>query len=198
MESEMIETMIQCYTKAIETGNFSMPTSCCRCCHEKADHYTLHECRKRTLRIVIQDIVEIVMTFLLRWKCPLCQCTFTDYPVFMIPHKRFALFDMCRFGQKYLESETASYRNTVKSNASDIGYIDPGTGLCEQFLSHSTLYCFMGYLSNLCPSFHENMFTISSNKYRTSARKFTLTCALYAIKDIAKKAIFPDFETLTA
>jgi len=197
MESSAIEGMIKDHTEAVEKGKFSMPTCCCHQCHKKVDDYRLHECRKRQLRVVNKDIVKVFITFLLRWRCPLCQCTFTDYPPFIIPHKRFVLFDMCRFSQKYLESERATYRSTVKKDASDIGYIDPATGLCEQFLSHSTLYRFIEYLTDMYPYPLINSFLISSGKYRTETRKSILMRALCAVKNIAKKSIFPDFKTIT-
>lgn len=195
MPFEKIEEKIKNYTSSIEGGHFNMPTHDCRICHGKAEHYILHECRKRQLRVVHKDIIKVIMTFLLRWKCPLCQCTFTDYPPFIIPHKRFALFDMCQLSQKYLESETTSYRSTVKQGLSDIGYIDAATGLCERFLSHSTIYRFIGYIAKLCPSFYVSRFSISSRKYRSVARKSILIRALSVIKHFVKKSIFPDFET---
>jgi len=195
MESSAIEGMIRDHTEAVEKGNFSMPTCCCHQCHKKVDGYKLHECRKRQLRVFHNDIIKVFITFLLRWKCPLCQSTFTEYPSFILPHKRFVLFDMCRLSQQYIESETANYRDTVKCNGSEIGYIDPVSGLCERFLSHSTLYRFIEYLANLCLSFRVSTFSISSRKYRTSTRKLTLIQAVFAIKNILKNFISPDFGT---
>ena len=197
MGSETIEAMIRDYTEAIEKGTLCMPTGCSSC-HEESDDYKLHECRKRQLRVVIEDIVKVIITFLLRWKCPLCQATFTDYPPFIKPHKRFVLSDMCRFSQSYLESDKVTYRDTVKHKSYDIGYIDPESGLCEQFLSHSTIYRFMGCLADICLSLPGNVFTISHSKYRTATRRFILVRALATIRNIAQKSIFPDFETLTA
>lgn len=197
MGSETIEAMIHDYTEAIEKGNLSLPTGCSSC-HEKSDDYKLHECRERQLRVVIEDIVKVIITFLLRWKCPLCQSTFTDYPPFIKPHKRFILSDMCRLSQTYLESEKVTYRDTVKHKSSDIGYIDPESGLCEQFLSHSTIYRFMGYLADIFPSLPVNVFEISPDKYRTTTRRSILARALATIRNIAQKSIFPDFGTLAA
>jgi len=196
MGSETIEATIHDYTQAIEKGTLSMPAGC-RSCHEESDDYKLHDRRERQLRVVMEDIVKVIVTFLLRWKCPLCQATFTDYPPFIKPHKRFVLSDMCRFSRTYLESETVTYRNAVKSHSTGIGYIDAESGLCERFVSHSTIHRFMGYLCGICPSLPVNVVAISPGKYRTAARLSILARALATIENIARKSIFPDFGTLT-
>ena len=197
MGSKTIEATIHDYTEAIEKGTLSMPAGC-RSCHEKSDDYKLHDRRERQLRVVMEDIVKVIVTFLLRWKCPLCQATFTDYPPFIKPHKRFVLSEMCRLSQSYLESDKVTYRDTAKHKSYDIGYIDPESGLCEQFLSHSTIYRFMAYLADICLSPPGNVFAISHSKYRTATRRFILVRALATIRNIAQESIFPDFETLTA
>ncbi len=193
---EEVEAMIHDHTEAIENDNWCMPT-CCSSCHEKSDNYKLHDRRKRQLRLVAEDIVKVVITFLLRWKCPLCHTKFTDYPPFVKPHKRFVFFDMCRLSQRYLESGSATYRDTVTSNSSSIGYIDPESGLCDKFLSHSTVYRFMDYFADICPSLPVKAFAIDSHRYQTTVRRSLLVRALTTIRNIAQESIFPHFETLT-
>ncbi len=207
MNSTSIEEMVQNYTDSITAGDFHIPTGRCRNCRQKPGVYKLHECRKRQFRLIAEDIVKILISFLPRWKCSLCKSTFTDYPTFVIPYKRFILYDIHRLSQKYLESEKTSYRDTTKHNHSCIGYKDPDTNYCEQFMSHSTVWRFLVYMSNIYSAV-KNLINIKIfqpvfsdlppifyTKYRSQKRKTILMNALSAIKNI-KNPIFPDFETV--
>ncbi len=207
MKSTSIEELIQKYTDSITEGSFRMPTGYCRNCLRKPVSYKLHECRKRYFRFVVEDIVKVLISFLLRWKCPICKSTFTDYPPFIIPYKRFILADISRFSQAYLENEKVSYRDTIRHNGSDIGYENNSTGFCDRFLSHSTVWRFIIYMNKIHPASKDDVipnYSICSTKYRSPKRKTILIRAVYSMKtmikqfDLSNKYNFPGFETAAA
>ena len=121
-----IMQIIREYTNQIVEGNFDAAEGVCEKCHEKPGEYKLHECRKRQVRFSVGAVVEIAMTFVLRWKCSLCGATFTQYPPFIAPYKRFALHEIVRLSRKYLENDKSSYADAVVEDGNEIGY--PGIG----------------------------------------------------------------------
>jgi len=198
-----VQEMIANHTSSIISGNISSPDIVCRNCYQKPDYFKLHESRKREFRIVVKDIVEVTMSFLLRWRCLLCDTTFTEYPPFALPHKRFVLTDIKRFGQKYLGNDDVSYRNAAMNDGANIGYPDEN-GLCNNFLSHTSIWRFMTYLANIyesnrqCCVYKNTIPPISSLKYRSNHRRSLLYKALKKIaffNQQAGSAIFPNFET---
>ncbi len=72
------EEMIKNYTAGIARRKISPPDIVCRNCHQKPVSYELHETRKRQMRFFLGDIVTVMVSFLLRWQCPLCNSTFTE------------------------------------------------------------------------------------------------------------------------
>ncbi len=198
-----IQEVITNHTNSIIKGHFSSPDITCRNCHQKPKLFKLHESRKRQFRLIVENIVTTTVSFLLRWRCLLCNTTFTDYPSFAAPHKRFVLTDINSLGQKYLSSDNLSYRSVVKKNGVDIGYPD-SNDLCEQFVSHSTVWQFMIYLADRYQDKRQHFIMaktvplISSLKYRSNKRKTLLYEAYKEIISLnlqADKVFFPDLET---
>ncbi len=198
-----IQEVIANHTNSIIKGHFRSPDIICQCCHQKPKFFKLHESRKRQFRLIVENIVKTTVSFLLRWRCLLCNTTFTEYPPFAAPHKRFVLTDINRLGQKYLSSDTYSYRGVVKENGIDIGYLD-SNDLCEQFVSHSTVWRFMIYLADRYQERKQHFIMaksvplISSLKYRSNKRKALIYNAfkeniLFNLQ--ADKVFFPDLET---
>ncbi len=200
-----IQKMIANHTDSIVKGDFSSPTIACRNCRQKTKPYKLHESRKRQFRIVVKDIVTVTISFLLRWKCLVCGTTFTVYPPFAVPYKQFILSDILNFGERYLKNDDLSYRDIVKYNGANIGY--PGVNnLCDKFVSHSSVWRFIGYLSGMYKSNmgclripdREIPPVISPSKYRSHNRKTILSQAFKTtmlFNRYLKKKFFPDFET---
>ncbi len=187
------QQIIKEYTESIIKGDFRCLHKICEKCRQKPEIFKLHESRKRQLRFVVGDIVKVTLTFLLRWKCPLCGGTFTQYPSFILPHKRFVLTDIVQFGKKYLTNKDSNYTDTVKTDnadtvktddadtvktdGTDIGYLNEND-LCDHFFSPSSVWRFMEYLAGLydlnrklfrkkCEKSHH----IPSSKYRSNQRK---------------------------
>jgi len=54
----------------------------CAACGKNS--FTPHELRRRTLRYVVDNLVESVAIWLARWRCKNCDRSFTDYPPFRL------------------------------------------------------------------------------------------------------------------
>lgn len=198
-----IQEMIANHTNSIVSGNINSPDIACRRCLQRPEFFKLHECRKRQFRITVENVVKVTFSFLLRWQCLLCGATFTDYPPFAVPHKRFVLTDILKFGQAYLENDNMSYRSVVRHNGTDIGYPD-AHGLCDRFLSHSSVWRFVTYLASMYKSHRPRDISektipfISFFKYRSNHRRALLYKAFQIIILFNREATivtFPNFET---
>jgi hypothetical protein len=103
------------------------------------------------LLVVIDRMIYRVGLLLLRWRCPSCLCTFTDYPSFVMPAKHYALPEIQRFVGKHVQNGGTGYRKGVTELSMPLFYADSNlagpesgdeeTG-CESVpaLSHTTLY----------------------------------------------------------
>ena len=103
MKSKIEET-IKNHTDSILSGIFSQPEGPCPKCLEKPNFFKLHECKKRNFRYICDSFIYTVLSLLTRWKCPICKRTFTDYPSFALPFKRYVMIDIERLTNDYINS----------------------------------------------------------------------------------------------
>jgi hypothetical protein len=112
-----------------------------------------HETRPRTFLVVVRELVYTVLSLITRWKCRECQRTFTWYPAFAVPHKRYVLgviLDRC---QACVERDEQSYRKGVQERGMPVFHEQPQAqqitaGSTEEekaservpALAHTTLY----------------------------------------------------------
>ncbi len=76
----------------------------------------------------------------MRWKCPGCKKTATDYPHFALPYKRYTLPTLLAFSQAYVNAPFNSYRRLV--DGCPLPYqVEPDseTGR-EPMMEHSTIH----------------------------------------------------------
>ena len=82
-----MEQEIKDHTRKIEAGeHICYCQACPHCAVEPERPFRVHQCRRRTFRILVEGCVRVYRSWVLRLKCPHCNRTFTDYPPF-----RFAL-----------------------------------------------------------------------------------------------------------
>jgi hypothetical protein len=115
----------------------------CFVCHTLSVHFTRHEARKRTFRILCEELVQRVFGLVMRLKCPGCKKTFTQYPPFALPFKRYTRQTMMSFSECYLEEVTLSYRKAVLKDGMPLFYdlrTDHDDAIDDRALAHSTLY----------------------------------------------------------
>lgn len=117
-----IEERIQNYNREIKSGEYPKPGERCPKCKEEVREYKLHDQRKKKFRIVVEALVQIITTILVRWKCSLCKRTFTVYPDFAVPYKQYALPHILELGENYLKKEEVSYEQAPKDGRSRISY----------------------------------------------------------------------------
>lgn len=84
----------------------------------------------------------------MRWKCPGCKKTKTDYPYFALPYKRYTVPTILAFSQAYVQDTSNSYRRLVNSCPLPYqGEPDSDTGR-EPMMEHSTIHRWITTLGN--------------------------------------------------
>lgn len=110
----------------------------CPNCHREPSKFKRHDARTRIFLILVENVVERVQSLVTRWKCPLCGKTFTLYPDFALPYKRYVLSSIMDICRQYLEEYDQSYRGVVTLNNMEYYYEKPfEDGACP-VLAHST------------------------------------------------------------
>jgi hypothetical protein len=210
---------IQRHTEAVERRE-NRPT-CNRCpqCHEEPETFQLHDRRKRIFLVVVARTVRRVLSLVSRWKCPCCKVSFTFYPPFALPHKRYVKDAVFGLARAYLERDELSYRSAVEVEHMPVFYEEPGSEapIDERSLSHSTLHRWLPFLSLLVATLAEalrlvrgrsasgdlfrRILAVASRKYRSDERRKVLERALRLLASDAEfhalfgRSIFPDLAT---
>jgi hypothetical protein len=210
---------IQRHTEAVERRE-NRPT-CNRCpqCHEEPETFQLHDRRKRIFLVVVARTVRRVLSLVSRWKCPCCKVSFTFYPPFALPHKRYVKDAVFSLAGEYLERDELSYRSAVEVECMPVFYEEPGSDapIDERSLSHSTLHRWLAFLSLLVATLGEalrlvrgrsarcdlfrRIFAVARRKYRSDERRRVLERALRLLAVDAEfsvlfgRSIFPDLAT---
>jgi len=143
-----IGEIINQYTQAIISGDIPTP-QVCPCCFNRPETFKLHECRKRYFHYIIENSVKVTMSLLPRWKCPDCKKTFTDYPPFASPYKRYVLFDIKRLSKIYIENNCKSYRSIVNYNGFPIGYHEKNYEYVDRFLAPTTPFRWRHWIDSI-------------------------------------------------
>ncbi|MBI4606029.1 MAG: hypothetical protein HY721_29030 [Planctomycetes bacterium] len=129
------------YSKAVEEKTVTCELETCLRCGKGTGELRLHDRRKRTFRWVLERLVKKVVVWLARWKCRLCGATFTLYPPFALPYKRYVTETVTRLSESYLEKDELTYRKAVLQDGMPVFHEGAEGGpLDERTLQHSTLY----------------------------------------------------------
>lgn len=194
----------------------------CLCPKCKSTHrvFTLHERRHRLFHVIIDSLVHTIESFLGRWKCSLCKKTFTFYPEYALPYKRYVKDHCLSFSHAYLEDDTETYQ----SISSAIGYASMQRPDCtgrqeidDRMLAGSTVWrwlSFFGSLKNTLRNAFDlirqtsgdsgifrQISPIHPRKYQSNERKTLLQHALrlltaeVAYRNLFGFSFFPDLAT---
>ena len=200
--SNTIELVIKNYTDDVKKQKIKMPTGFCIKCSEKPDFFKRHDCRERIFQYISGPLVKNILSFLVRWKCPLCKTTFTDYPDFAEPYKKYIAKNINDICFKYITEDLLSYRKAAKTGGACIGYNENGKEFCDIFLSHSTIWKWISSLGDKINQSERNKNTksisISTSKYRSVLRKKILENAYIFLSTFANRQFFPHLGTPTA
>ena len=156
---------------------------CPRCCVDSS-FFKLHAYRERRFLIIIEMLIQAAYCSLLRFKCPGCGKTFTNYPDFAIPHKHYTQPTIMGFAGTYLKDEIMTCHKTVMSYGAVPGYPHSDATLAPTTihrwittLSRFTQTCRTALLlllqenpaSSICRKLARII--IPSRKYKTKQRK---------------------------
>jgi len=217
-----IEQKIKNYNQKISSGDYPQPEKYCIHCKQAPAEFKLHDQRKRKLRIIINELVQFFTLILVRCKCPLCKATFTVYPDFLAPHKRYTTDQIVKLCERYLHQKI-NYEDALRNDGYKISYPQESTfaGMKkseetkddESFVPGSTLWRWCGWLGSFGTAICKGLDLIRQtmpqatifrefdpaypSKYRSDERKHVLEQANKVLKmrdiKIGEKKFFPHF-----
>ena len=159
--------------------------------------FARHDCAPRKFRVRLYDptlddiVIAVFDSWRVRFRCPHCGKTFTEYPPFAWPHKRFVQQDVLAKACKYLQDDPdqpTTYRTAVRERRLPLGYRQHGPQ--GRQLSHSTVWRWLSWLGSWrelvqtatglilekdpSADVHRQDFPIARQKVRSEARRETL------------------------
>lgn len=198
---------------------------CPKCCGHEPGIFRLHALRKRIFLVASVDLVYRIRSSLGRWKCLLCGQTFTFYPSFALPYKRYVTPTILARSKRYVQEDTMTYRAGVTQEgrpgplyhaAADPEQID------DRSLAPSTLHRWISTLGQRTETLRSALDLIKQadpacglfrrlpllqphpRKYRSQQRKKLLTCCRQLLETKAHYvrifgvSLFPYFATAGA
>jgi hypothetical protein len=176
----------------------------CPRCSVESGFFKIHAYRERRFLIIIEMLIKAAFCTLIRFRCPGCGKTFTDYPDFAIPHKHYTRQSVMGFSANYLESDDTTYQQAVMVDNSTPGYPQSDSTLAPSTIHRwiTTLGCFTqtsrkalslllqeNPVSSICRDLARIM--IPQRKYKTQHRKKQLVgCRQVLMIEAIFKATF--------
>ncbi len=125
----------------------------CPKCPATPGMFKRHEMKARKIRAIADGLVYILLMYLLRWKCPICNRSFTEYPWFLGPHKRYMSLPVVEKVFQYVNEEKTDYRRAAIEQSGEekkpIWYeqdLDKPDDV--RAFAHTTIYRWTGYLGS--------------------------------------------------
>jgi len=182
---------IAAHSARVRKGNHRCSLSCCPHCGrapESTLFFRRHAIRQREFLAIDDRYVRKVEGLLAHWRCPFCRRTFTEYPPFALPFKRYAVPQIAPRALDYVQKDGISHRKAVLQRFMPIFHFatDRQTDW-EPVLAHTTLYRWVSTLGNgLCqqarPKGPRDSFRPAAWKFLTAARaQVLLTCRRYCL-----------------
>jgi transposase-like protein len=149
MVTQILEK-IHTYTERVRKGEVQCDLETCPICRKAPRAFKLHDRRERTFLVAVDRLVHKLASLLPRWKCPLCKTTFTLYPDFALPRKRYVRQSVFRFSQRYVDEDRTSYRKAAKEQGLPVFYDgESEETIDDRTLAHSTLHRWLTFFSSL-------------------------------------------------
>jgi len=102
------------HTQSVLDGSYVCRTESCPHC-DVTGSIRRHAVRERTFLVVVGLWVHCVRSVVCRYLCTSCGRTFTDYPAFALPHKRYVVATLLAHAGAYLHDDAATYRSSVSA-----------------------------------------------------------------------------------
>jgi hypothetical protein len=188
----------------------------CPCCEGRPVRFKRHGVRYRLFLVFVAEVIQRVWSYLTRWKCPLCRRTFTVYPDFALPFKRYVLPFILERCAAYVADAARIYREGVNEGGAAICHEDAESGVV---LWPSTLWRWVDRLGRFSVTVRQALnlikqkdpstdvfralgrLRIRTGKFRSEARKVILQhCGKLMTADqeyarLFSASIFPDLAT---
>ena len=209
-----IEEKIRAHEEEILSGKMPADLKQCPKCYGNPESFKSHGLRQRIFYVIIGGFVYRIESFLGRWKCVLCNCTFTYYPDFSLPFKRYPKDSILPLAEKYVEENTTYQEVVQNDDGSPISFESSGG---DRSLGGSTIWRWLDSVGSLkdrlmrafdlirqkSPSstIFREIRPILSGKYKSESRKILLGfCQRFFIAEAEFKrlffiSIFPKFAT---
>jgi transposase len=80
-----IEEEVKTHTQRVEAGErVRYGRACPDCGAAEEEFFRMHDCRRRKFRLLVERYIQVVVSWILRWRCLRCGKRFTDYPPFRL------------------------------------------------------------------------------------------------------------------
>jgi len=119
---------IRKYAHAARHGGVSCDLDRCPCCQGRPVRFKRHGVRPRLFLVFAAEVIRRVWSYLTRWRCPLCKRTFTVYPDFALPFKRYVRPFIVERCTAYVEDAVRTYGEGVKEAGKPISHEDADGG----------------------------------------------------------------------
>jgi transposase-like protein len=141
---------IHTFTRAVANGEVSCDCVSCLRCGKRPSSFRLHDRRRRIFLVIVERLVHEVLSLIPRWKCPLCGRTFTTYPAFAVPRKRYVRKEVLRFSERYVNEDRASYRKAATEAGLAVFYRGgEEEKIDERQFAHTTVHRWFPFLGSL-------------------------------------------------
>ena len=107
---------IAAHSARVRKGNHRCSLSCCPHCGRAPEptlFFRRHALRHREFLVIEGRYIRAVGGLVARWRCPFCRRTFTEYPSFALPFKRYVVSQLAPKALVYIEGDGISYRKAV-------------------------------------------------------------------------------------
>jgi hypothetical protein len=112
----------------------------------KTPRFAQHQTVPRQFRVAIGDVIQTISSWRVRFRCLDCLRTFTDYPPFALPHKRFVKQVVLEHVKKFLADDQATSQQATWGTLVPLGYESSTDG---KQLSGSTVWRWTTWLGSL-------------------------------------------------
>ena len=134
---------INLHSEKIRRGQVKCHLPECRHCELPSGNFKRHEARRRRFYVPVEQIIQVVFGWLIRWKYRGCEKTLTDYPEFALPHKRYTLPMIAAYSHQYVNDDQTTYRGLI--GKMPVGYPDS-----EKQMDHCTIHRWISTLGGYC------------------------------------------------
>jgi hypothetical protein len=185
-----IQEEIKAHTRAVLNGEVSRDQGSCPKCGTFHGSFRPHERKRRSFLIIVDRLVCTMASFLMRWECLLCNQTFTEYPPFALPYKRYVKGEVLKSSQRYVEEDRATYESVIRVKGMPVCYEGKGEEIDDRRLAPSTLWRWVVFLGGMKKTLQEalglirqkapssgifrEVYPIAPSKYRSDGRRIVL------------------------